>query len=90
MVNASLPKSISGKYSQNFVNITLPGSNSVSNPCRGFPACQVSVIILDTPITSFISNSKDSELKSMLVELSISSTEVTSPENFIAIQELNI
>jgi hypothetical protein len=25
-VNASLPKSLDGKLSQNFVNITLPGS----------------------------------------------------------------
>lgn len=84
-VNATLPKSIMGKYSQNFVNITLPGSTSASNPCKGYPACQVSVIILDTPITNFISNSKNSELKSMLVEVSISSTEVSSPESYIAI-----
>jgi hypothetical protein len=90
LVNASLPKSIMGNFSQNFVNITLPAATSASNPCRGYPACQVSVIILDQPITRFISNSKDSSLKSMLVEISISSTEVSSPKPWIQIQELSI
>jgi hypothetical protein len=55
-VNASLPKSLDGKLSQNFVNITLPGSQSDSNPCKGKEACQVSVIILDTPTSAFLSN----------------------------------
>jgi hypothetical protein len=71
------------------VNISLPTS-AKSNPCKNVTACQVSVIILDQPITRFISNSKDSTLKSMLVDLSISSTEVTSPLGFIQIQDLQV
>ena len=82
--------SIDKKFVQNFVNISLPSVNSTSNPCKGYEACQVSIIILDNPITRFISNSKDSSLKSMLVEISFSKTEVVSPEWNIYIQSIDV
>jgi hypothetical protein len=50
----------------------------------------VSVIILDSPVNAFISNSKDSKLKSIFVDVSIQSTEVASPNSFVAIQDLSI
>jgi len=74
-------------FTQSFVNITLPSATSASNPCKGMPACQVSVIILDTPITRFISNSKDSSLNSILVDMSISETEISSPNSYIMIKD---
>lgn len=90
-VVASLPKSIMKNLTfQNFVNITLPPPTSPSNPCRGLAACQVSIIIIDTPITRFISNSKDSNLKSLIVDLSIQNTEVSSPFSYIQIKDLTI
>lgn len=89
-MNASLPKSVMGKMSQNFVNMSLPGNGSLSNPCNGFPACQIIIIILDAPITNFISNAKDSILKSIFVDMTICSTEVYSPYSTIAITDLDV
>lgn len=62
----------------------------MSNPCNGFPACQVIIIILDAPITGFISNAKDSMLKSIFVDMTISKTEVYSPFSTIAITDLDV
>lgn len=50
----------------------------------------MSVIILDQPISAFISNSKDSVLKSMIIDLSISSTEETSPLSYIMISPMTV
>lgn len=70
------------------MNISL--GQTASNPCKQFTACQVSIIILDQPITRFISNSKDSSLKSMLVDLSIQQTEVSSPYSYITISDAKV
>ena len=85
-INSTLPKSVVKNFTtQNFVNVSLP--KTANNPCKKFTACQVSIIILDTPITRFISNSKDSSLKSMLVDMSIQETEVSSPYSYIQIKD---
>lgn len=89
-VNASLPKSVSGKLSQNFVNISLPMGNSTSNPCLGKSACQISLIILDQPVNTFISNSKESTLKSILIDMSIQAAEIVSPNNQVVIKDLSV
>eukprot|EP00347_Sterkiella_histriomuscorum_P003593 403363692 len=90
MVTAYLPTSISGTLSQNYVGIALPSATSSSNPCKGLDACQISVIILDQPVNTFISNSKESQLKSIFVDLSIQSTEIASPNSYVAITDIQV
>jgi hypothetical protein len=83
-----LPISLGGKLSKNFVNITLPSSSSDSNPCKGKQACQASIIILDSPVNTFLSNQKDSKLMSIFVDLSLQETEVSSPNSYIQIKDI--
>jgi len=53
------------------VNISLPNATSGASPCMGLAACQVSLILLDEPVTSFLSNSKDAQLNSLVVDLGL-------------------
>ena len=76
--------------SKNFVNITLPSSSSDTSPCKGKPACQASIIILDSPVNTFLSNQKDSKLMSIFVDLSLQETEVSSPYSYIQIQDIAV
>jgi len=48
------------------------------------------VIILDTPTSKFISNSKDSRLMSMFVDMSIQETEVSSPNQYVKIKDIKV
>jgi hypothetical protein len=45
---------------------------------------------MDTPVNAFISNSKDSKLMSMYVDISIQETEVSSPFSYIQIDDIDV
>jgi hypothetical protein len=84
-----LPSSLTGTLSSDIVDIKFPNATSGANICEG-ESCQLTVIIIESPVRSFISGSKEAKLNSILVDIQMSKVGLIAPYEMIDIELISV